>query len=363
MLYSFDIKYFEEPHQCELDVTIIMDLPQAQLSEVKVNPFVIDIVNHAFMKAGIKRIHGRGMNLVDAIHEHHTGVPNTAQDIICRYQKLPGLSNNNSFTFKIAADVPQGYYFPCSHMVFTCSEDFESYEMLYQSGRLVGAPLIPNTQTPIANGQYYLLYIQQTVEMIRVVDASNPNNVRMESIAANQSLSSLTLSLANRGQMRPIRLSDKLLSMMGFIFQKGNIYGLVGVDYFESVLSGQGVPLMQVYLQRDRIGYSLIIPKVNAQFGCKLIKCFYLHELQDILLRQLNVSIVLSIPQLAAISYFFTNVEFCCYIIENLPAEIENYKTSQHPLAVSREQVVKHVAAHYGISEKQASHFMIFQYL
>lgn len=363
MLYSFDIQYFEEPHQCDLIVTIIMDLPQAQLSDVKLNPFVIDIVNHAFMKAGIEKIHGRKMSLVDSIHEHHTGVPNTVKDITCRYQEQPGLSNENSFIFKIAADVPQGYYFPCSQMVFTCSEDFEAYEKLYQSGRLIAAPLIPNSQTPIANGLYYLLYIQQTVEVMRVVDAINPNNVQMESIAADQTISPLTLSLSNRGQMRPIRLSDKLLTMIGFVFQTGNVYGLVGIDYFEGVLSGQGIPQMQVYLQRDRSGYSVIVPSVNAHFGCKLIKCFYLHDLQDILQRELNVSIIMSVSQLAAIAFFFTNVEFCCHIIETLPIEIESYISSHRPLVVSREQIVKHVAAHYGISEKEASHFMIFQYL
>ena len=71
----------------------------------------------------------------------------------------------------------------------------------------------------------------------------------------------------------------------------------------------------------------------------------------------------MSLPQLAAIAFFFTNVEFCCNIIETLPVEIETYIASQHPLAVSREQIVNHVAIHYGISEEQASHFMIFQYL
>lgn len=363
MLYSFDIQYFEEPHQCDMVVAIIMDLPQAQLSDVKHNPFVIDVLNHAFMKAGIEKLSGHRTNLVDNLRVHSTGVPNTACDITCCYREKPGSNNYNSFSFKIVADVPPGYYFPCNHMVFNCAEDFEAYEKLYQSGRLVAAPLIPNSQTPIANGQYYILYIQQTVEMMRVVDASDPNNVRMEAIAADQSISPLTLSLSNRGQMRPIRLSDKLLSMMGFVFQTGNIYGLVGIDYFEGVLSCQGIPRIQVYLQRDRFGYSVIVPNVIAHFGCKLIKCFYLHELQDILLRELNVRIALSVPQLAAIAFFFTNVEFCCNIIETLPVEIETYIASQHPLAVSREQIVNHVAIHYGISEEQASHFMIFQYL
>lgn len=363
MLYSFDIQYFEEPHQCDLTVTIIMDLPQAQLSDVKHNPFVIDVLNHPFVKAGIEKLPGHKTNLVDNLRIHTTGVPNTAYDITCCYREKPGVDSYNSFFFKIAADIPQGYYFPCSQMVFNCLEDFEAYEKLFQIGKLVAAPLIPNSQTPIANGQYYLQYIQQTVEVMRVVEASDSNNVRIEAIAANQGISSLTLSLLNRGQMRPIRLSDKLLSMMGFSFQTGNIYGLVGIDYFEGILSSQGNTQMKVYLQRDRFGYSLILPNANAQFGCKLIKCFYLHDLQDILLRELTVRIVLSVPQLAAIAFFFTNVELCCHIIESLPAEIEKYINSQHPPVVSREQIVKHVANLYGISEKKACHFMIFQYL
>lgn len=363
MLYSFDIQYFEEPHQCDMIVAIIMDLPQAQLSDVKHNPFVIDVLNHAFMKAGIEKLSGHRTNLVDNLRVHSTGVPNTACDITCCYREKPGLNNYNSFSFKIAADVPPGYYFPCTHMVFNCAEDFEAYEKLYQSGRLVAAPLIPNSQTPIANGQYYLLYIQQTVEMMRVVDASDPNNVRMEAIAADQSMAQLVLNLTNRSQMRPLRLSDKLLSMMGFAFQNGNIYGLVGIDYFVGVLRSQSNSQMHVFLQRDRIGYSVIIEKSNTQFGCKLIKCFYLHELQDILLREMNARVNMSVPQLSAIAFFFTNVEFCCHIIETLPIEIESYISSQRPLVVSREQIVNYVAAHYGISEKQASHFMIFQYL
>lgn len=362
MLYSFDIEYFELPHQTNLRVTVIMDLPQALLSDVKLNPFVIDIVNHAFMKAGIKRVYGDGVNIVDCIFEHHTGIPDTAIDIICRYQKDPRRSNENSFSFKIAADIPVGYNFPYTNMVFTCSEDFEAYETLYQRGWLIKAPNIPNSITPIANGQYYLLYNLQNVEIMRVVDASCPNNVRMEAVAEDRTITSLTLSLANQGQIRPVRLSDKLLSMVGFAFRTGNLCGLVGIDYFEGVLSTQGNPQMHVHLQKDIVGYSLIIPDVNVQFGCRLIKCFYLHELQDILLREMNARISMSVQQLAAISFFFSKVELCCLIIETLPSVIETYRKSQQ-LSVTREQIVKLVATHYRISEVQASHFMIFQYL
>ena len=45
-----------------------MDLPQATIQEVRLNPFVIDLVNLPFIKAGIEGFLNHEVSLVDNIH-------------------------------------------------------------------------------------------------------------------------------------------------------------------------------------------------------------------------------------------------------------------------------------------------------
>jgi len=67
MLYYFEIQYFEEIHLCEIIAPVILDLPQDNIHDVRLNPFVIDIVNHPFMRAGIERVQNHNEKLVDNI--------------------------------------------------------------------------------------------------------------------------------------------------------------------------------------------------------------------------------------------------------------------------------------------------------
>lgn len=73
MLYSFDILYHDESSQRRVPGTIIIDLPQQIVADVRRNPFVIDLVNCAFMKDGILNMPGHKNTLVNhylhSIHE------------------------------------------------------------------------------------------------------------------------------------------------------------------------------------------------------------------------------------------------------------------------------------------------------
>ena len=358
MLYSFEIEYFETIHLCDVRATYIMDLPQAQLNDVKLNPFVIDILNHPFIAAGIRRIANHRPVIVDNIDTYpFATVPNSATDVNCRYQQQPGLSNIRTFSFTIAADVPQGFNLSNTQLEFTCPRDYAFYEQLFMSGLLVQAPHIPNTTVAVANGNYYLWYVEGRVELLRVTNAQNPNSVELDSVAENGLLSRVRLTPVTKNSMRPIRLSDQLLMMIGFIGQRGNLFGLVDVDYFEGVLGGQGGFAMTVFLIKDSIGYSLAVQDVHSQYGCRLCKCFYMDELQASMWQHYHARITLENFQLAAISAFFNNMDFYCGVIRRLPQVVSAY-ISQNGVAVNRQQTITYVANHFGITTEEASRLM-----
>lgn len=80
--------------------------------------------------------------------------------------------------------------------------------------------------------------------------------------------------------------------------------------------------------------------------------------MQDLLHREMQACINIPVSQLAEMSLYFSKLEFTCRIIETLPREIASYKAFQQPETVTIEQLVRHVAEHYGISEVNASHFL-----
>jgi hypothetical protein len=340
-----------------------MELPQAQLNDVKQNPFVIDIVNNVFISAGIRNIPGHHQNLVDNIQAYPMPVvPDTAIEITCRYQKIAGLSNVNSFSFSIYADVPIGYYLPETLINFVCGDDFYGYERLFMSGRLVAAPQIPNSNVTIANDYYYLWYVQNRVEVLRTRDASNPNRVLMDSVAGNGNISPVVLTAITRNQMRPIRLFDKLLFMIGFTAQSGNLFGLVDLDYFEGLLTGHHGYQMTIYLIKERTGYSLAVQDADAQYGCRLYRFFYMEELQELLWLHHHARISLNDQQLANISMFFNETELSSYIIRTLPQVVETF-VSQSAQEPARQDIVDHVAQQYGISPMVANHYLMMGHI
>lgn len=363
MLYSFDIQYFDQLHQHNARATVIMDLPQASLNDVRFNPFVLDIVNDPFMRDGILRVQNHQERLVDNVDNYGADViPNTVFNVDCCYMEAPGPNRFKSFSFKIWVDVPIGYTFPTTALSFTCRGDYDAYEQLYFSDRFVVSPQIPNTQVPMANGYYYQLLLQGRIkEMLCTVDASNPQKVQMEAISRTGSVSIITLPSINRRQVCPIRLTDQLLMMVGFRFNTGNLYSLIGIEYFECLLTDHTGIQTTVYLRKDAVGYSLIVPVAGAPQNCKQMKCFHMHELQDLFWNEFNARITLPNQQLVNICVYLNNLGQCCKIIETLPTVVDsfvsNYHT-QHQIQPNRNSIAAYVANYYHITNLEALHFM-----
>ena len=363
MLYYFEIKYFEWAHQQEVCATIIMDLPQGNLSDVKQNPFVIDIVNHPFMKNGIQKLPYHNPILVDNINVYpQHQIPNTAIDVTCRYQKKPGLGNFRSFSFTIYALLPSGnLFFPQSQLDFTCRNYYDAYERLFQKGFLVPSPPLPNSQIGFETGSYYINHLTASSEVIRALGTNAQNRVDVDSVASNGCVSRITIPNNYSRQLQPFLLCDWVLLNIGFVHDKGNIYGLKDVDYFAGVLSQGGQAQQQVFVKKERVGYSLIIQDATLESQCRLIRVFYLHELQYYLHQEFNAEITLSNHQLAGISDYYNQLERRSMIIVQMPAEVDAFKNST-PNS-SRQDLYNHVATHFGITFAQAQSLMVMMYL
>ena len=363
MLYYFEIEYFEWAQQHDVCTTIIMDLPQGSLNDVKLNPFVIDIVNHPFMRNGIQKVPYHNPILVDNINVYPPHqIPNTAIDITCRYQEEPGLSNLRSFCYTIYALLPSGnLYFPQSQLDFTCRNYYDAYERLFKKGFLVPSPPLPNSQIGFKTGSYYINHLTASSEVIRVLRTNAQSRVEVDSVASNGCVSRITISNNYSRQIQPFLLCDWVLLNIGFIHNKGNIYGLIGVDYFAGVLSQGGQAQQQVFVKKERVGYSLIIQDATQSQQCRLTRVFYLHELQYYLHQELNVAITLSNKQLADICDYYNQVERWSKIIAQMPAEVDAFRIN-NPNA-SRQDLYNHVATHFGITFAQAQSLMVIMHL
>lgn len=363
MLYYFEIEYFEWAQQHDVCATIIMDLPQGNLSDVKLNSFVIDIVNHPFMKSGIQKVSYHNPILVDNINVYpHHQMPNTAIDITCRYQEKPGLGNFRSFSFTIYALLPSGnLFFPQSQLDFTCRNYYDAYEKLFQKGFLVPSPPLPNSQIGFETGSYYLNHLMTTTEVLRVLGTNAQNWVEVDSVASNGCVSRITIPNNYSRQLQPFLLCDWVLLNIGFVHNKGNIYGLKDVDYFAGVLSQGGQAQQQVFVKKERVGYSLIIQDATQKLQCRLIRVFYLHELQYYLHQEFNGAISLSNKQLAYICDYYNQVGQWSKIIAQMPAEVDAFGNN-NPNA-SRQDLYNYVATHFGITFAQAQSLMVMMHL
>ena len=354
MLYYFEIQYFEEIHLCEIIAPVILDLPQDNIHDVRLNPFVIDIVNHPFMKAGIEQIRNHKEKLVDSIYEfNNNAVSNTVQVITCRYQEIPGLSNFRTFSFKIYVDVAIGYFFPYSQIEFTCRNYFDEYERLYQTGCYVKPPHIPNSHVGFENDYYYLNQLPGSVELLRIVDTANQQRIIADSIAANGVVSQISIPNAYGKQIRPLLLNDWILLLIGFAPVRGDIYGLRDVDYFEGVLSRGGNAATSIFVKKESVGYGLMIEDETQVAGCSIITFFYLHELQNMVWNVFHANITLNNQQLTNICQRYNQIGQVSFIIATITVEVEKY-LHDNPERNSQAEIVDYLAMHYSISTNEA---------
>lgn len=209
----------------------------------------------------------------------------------------------------------------------------------------------------MTGGYYYQLLLQGGIREILRTNSQG----RMETISRTGSVSTITLTPINRGQVSPIRLTDQLLTMVGFTFNTGNIYSLTEVEYFEGLITDNTGTQIAIYLRKDSVGYTLVVPVAGAPQNCKLMKCFRIHELQELLRNEYNARIVLSRPQLVSLCIYLNNLWQWSKIIETLPGVASSFKSSyyaQHHVQPCRDLVVTHIANCYNITDQEATYFM-----
>lgn len=330
MLYSFDILYYDEPSQRRVPGTIIIDLPQQNVADVRRNPFVIDLVNYAFMKDGILNVPGHKNKLVDNIDFYGYDLRDTVSDIKCIYRDC--VTGHKFFYYYIYAKITFNTFFPISELTFASTVDYEAYEELYYRGYLISGPQIPLSKVMPQIGYYYLHNNISTVNLLRLVNVSGLANVR------------------------PIRLCDELFSLMGFAYLTGKLYGIPQCEYYERkvVLPDNSTKVIQ--FKKERIGFRLVIADENEQYGCKLIPIFYLHELQYEVDYNQHFKMTLTPIQEREISQFENKVFFEAKVIEELPNILEKYKAQNSGYSLSDK--INHVASHYCISGPMANHYL-----
>lgn len=355
MLYSFDILYFDEPSQRRVPGTIIMDLPQQNIADVHRNPFVIDIVNQAYMMDGIKQMPHHQAKLVDNIQQYGSAITTPTAEIKCVYRDSD--LGHKMFWFNIYAIITENTFFPVSELTFNCTDDYEAYEELYYKGQLIASPQIPHTNSAPQIGHYYLLYNLATVDLLKVVNAAIPSPLQMQVITVGGQAGVISINNVGVGQVRPVRLCDELFQLMGFNYIDGNLYGIPQCEFYELNNTQPNGSNCLIQVKKNRIGYDFVIPNANAQYGCKLISIFSLHELQDMVAKHINAKFGLTPAQEQAIALFWNNLYFGAKVIEELPTLLEAYKQNNPNSSLSDK--IAYVASYYKIAKPLASHYLI----
>lgn len=355
MLYSFDILYLNEPTGQRELATIILDLPQQNIADVRRNPFVIDIVNQAYMMDGIKHVPNHQAKLIDNIQPYGPAITTPTLDIKCVYRDSE--LGHKMFCFYIYAIITDNTFFPVSKFTFNCTDDYEAYEELYFKGQLIASPQIPYTNSAPQIGHYYLLYNLAKVDLLKVVSKAIPSTLQMQVITVGGQASVISFNNVGAGQVRPVRLCDGLFYQMGFTYNEGNLYGIPQCKFYElnKTLPNGSNYLIQV--KKNRNGYDFVIPDANAQYGCKLMPIFRLHELQNMVVHYWNDVFVLTPAQEQAIAMFWNNLHFGAKVIEELPALLEVYKQNNPNSTLSDK--IAYVASYYKIANPLASHYLI----
>lgn len=361
MLYSFDILYFEETSQNELPVTFIWDLPQKTIREVRLNPFVFNLVNHSFIRDGIARVPNHQGILVDNVYSYTGDIQNNFVEISCRYQEKCINSDYKSFEFTVRAIIPPNRFFPQDPFVFICGELYDAYEFLYESGCFIKAPIIPVSKIAMAVGYYYRCILIDSVELLKVTSVGD-TSAMVESVSEKGGISQMNLDSSTLRQVQPLRLNDKLLGILGFTFENNsNVYGLKGVNLFVGVVNRTENQSYQLFIKKNRVGYDIIVEDSSSTCGCRLIRCFYLHEMQYYLLQEYNTLINLKRDKVTHICQHINKTERLSRVISKIP-EIMNALYSQNPQP-TREQVIVHIATCFNMKFEEAQRLLVLLHL
>lgn len=354
MLYSFDILYFEESSQNELPVSFILDLPQESIQRVRANPFVLNLVNHSFIRDGITRFPNHKDRLVDNVQPYTSDIPDSIVVISCRYQEQRISSDYKSFEFTVRAVIPQQRFFPQDPLVFICGELYDAYENLYESGCFVKAPIIPISRIDMAVGYYYRCNLIGSVELLKV-SSLDDTGIMVDSVSEKGGLSPMNLNSLALRQVRPLRINDQLLRMLGFTYVNSrSIYGLKGVSLFVGVANRIQ---NELFIKKNRVGYDIIVEDSSSSVGCRLIRCFYLHEMQYYLLQEYNTSINLSHNKMTRICQQINQIERLSIIISRIPEVLDALYSQNHE--PTRQQVIEHVALHLDLTFDEAQRLLV----
>lgn len=357
MLYSFDIQYFEEISQKELPVTFIMDLPQESIQKVRLNPFVINLVNHSFIRDGIKRVPNHKDRLVDNVQSYTGDISDSFVDISCKYQEQYTSSDYKSFEFTVRAVIPPKSFFPQDPLVFICGELYDAYENLYESGRFVKAPIISISRIGMAVGYYYRCNLIDSIELLKVSSLDDISTM-VDSVSEKGGLSPMNLNGLALRQVRPLRVNDQLLRMIGFTYVNSrSIYGLKGVTLFGGVVNRTKNESYQLFIKKNRVGYDIIVEDSSSDGGCRLIRFFYLHEMQHYLLQEYNTLINLSHKKETRICQHINQTERLSIIITKIPEVLDAFYFQNHE--PTRQQVIEHVASQVNVTFDEAQRLLV----
>lgn len=323
MLYSIHIKYFHPIDKKDVQVDLILDLPQMSLIDARNNVFVRDIVRHPFVMSN-----SFPLSLVklpeDALMPYNGPLPADVEEIPVCYQE----NNNNvqvlhrQFDFRIYVTKPgittigtmeHGFRF-----TFSCPLQYNVYYDIFASGNMV-----------VLSGQVKTL---SDGDLIRVATMA----IKQAAIVSNNPVGGMNITIfPNRNQIIPISgqnsiviqsieqipLSFELLKSIGWSANVGDVFGRIDLPHFEIVLpiNGGTETVRVAYIDHK---FFFVEPDNKTPQGCDLQPIAYLCTLQSFINSTYGIKYE-SKGYEDKLNEFVYKLNAECQIVINLPNQLK----------------------------------------
>ena len=325
MLYSIHVKYFHPVEQKDVEVDLILELPQMSLADARNNVFVRDLVRHPFVKA-----HSFPLSLVklpeDALIPYNGSLPADVEVIPVIYQE-----DNNSdqvwhrqFDFKIYVTKPRittiGSMVSGFKFAFTCPLQYNAYYDIFASGNMV---VLPGQIKTLRDGD---LVRVTTVAIKQAAIVSNnpaggmdiaiyPNRLQTMHIIGQNSI-----AIPNIEQ---IPLSFGLLQSIGWTANVADVFSKIELPHYEIVLpfNGGTETIRVAYVDHK---FFFVEPDSKTPQGYNLHPIAYLCTLQSFILSTYSIKYEAKGYEDKLYDFVY-KLNQDCQIVHNLPNQLKAF--------------------------------------
>lgn len=271
------------PYHRGVTAELVFDLPQITIDEARRNPFVRDLVENPYVHAHLLRNVGDERPDTELLNVYN-GSPHSyrCQEIKIVYQNhdiTPNHAGHREFVFYIYACISEAVPFPEPEFFFTVTTQYDYYLDLFGRDQLVIMHASVH-QPPFHLHNYLCVSTGAVTVEVGVINCVSDNQGLQHLVLSDVGQTEITITNANRDIIHPIRMTDELLTQMGFVMTTSAIYRYPEQDHFDKPITVRGETKLLSLIRRGQYSYELLVEDARTAYGTMAYQVDYLHDLQ-----------------------------------------------------------------------------------